>query len=107
MPDVRSATPEDAEAIATINAESWQAAYQRLMPAAYLQALPAPDEAERWRRSLAEQLARGKRTLVAVAEGDASVIGYATVGPDERGPGALLYLMYVAPLWWVGERGAR
>jgi ribosomal protein S18 acetylase RimI-like enzyme len=76
---IRSAVPDDAEAIARINVHTWQVAYAGLMPAQFLaEKRPSPpaDNLRAW-------LARTDRpgdSLVAVDERGA-VVGYTHFGP--------------------------
>ena len=96
---IRTGTVADAAAIAAVDVASWRAAYGDIMPDAYLDALAVVRKTSDWQRSLGRERERGRRTLV--AEADGGVVGFATVGPDAELPGAgLLFLMYVAPEWW-------
>jgi ribosomal protein S18 acetylase RimI-like enzyme len=97
--EVRVATPEDADAIARVQQETWRAAYAHVFPADEL----ATDfiDAERWRRNIAIPPA-GWTTFVA----GEPVVGFACVGPsrDEHGLGEL-YALYVHPTAWSRGTG--
>jgi GNAT superfamily N-acetyltransferase len=97
---VRRAAPEDAASLAAVEALSWRAAYQGLMPDAFLDGLSHEQMTTDWHQNLLKHGLRGrKRVLVAVA--DAGEIGFVRVGlgedEDEIG---LLYLLYVLPEYW-------
>ncbi len=101
---VRHAVPEDAPAIATVDVASWRAAYEGVMPAAYLAGLNVGQKADGWRRGIERDAGKGKRTLVVEAEG--RVAGFAVVGSDDDAGFGLLWLMYVDPAFW-GKGAAR
>jgi GNAT superfamily N-acetyltransferase len=99
---IRPATPEDAEAIERIRIRGWQVAYRHVFPPAELDALPVD-----WSRWL-EWLARpepGHRCFV--AEDEAGLLGWVTVGPsafpDRFGE---VHGLYVHPDRW-GEGAGR
>jgi hypothetical protein len=46
---LRRATPEDAAALAAVEARCWRAAYRGLMPEAYLTGLSEADKTDAWR----------------------------------------------------------
>lgn len=97
---VRPAAVEDADALAMIEVESWQAAYRGLMPDAFLDGLPQAEKAESWRRTLSNLgYPGGKRVLVAA--GEAGLVGLVSVGPTP-GPEnqGLIYLLYILPEYW-------
>jgi GNAT superfamily N-acetyltransferase len=74
---IRPAVPADALAVARVHVRVWQAGYQGLLPAAYLEALRAEDRAARYTFGAAS----GPATSVA-AEGEA-ILGFATIMDDE------------------------
>ena len=92
---VRSATPDDADAIERIRTDTWRATYRGLMPDWVLDSL-GYDGAGRRRRMA--QLPPG--VFVLVAEHDGEVIGFANGGPsrvdDPAHPGEI-YAIYVLP----------
>jgi GNAT superfamily N-acetyltransferase len=98
---VRLAHGGDALAVETIRVHGWRVAYRHILPAAELDALPI--DAARWRERF-EKPPPGWTTFV--AEHDATVIGFAAVGPsrDEKGLGEL-YAIYVDPASWSGGAG--
>lgn len=51
---IRKATPEDALHIATIHVETWQHAYQGLIPNDYLDKLSIPERAKKWKEMLTD-----------------------------------------------------
>src|SRR5690349_492326 len=93
---VRLATEADAHAIESIRVRGWRVAYRHVFPAADLDGLPI--DSERWRVRL-ESPPKGWTTFV--VEGEAGVVGFASVGPsrDEDGVGEL-YAIYVDPDAW-------
>jgi RimJ/RimL family protein N-acetyltransferase len=96
---VREATPEDAEAIAEVSVESWRAAYDGLMPAAFLEGLSLSEEAGGWNRRLGQPDPRGRHTSLAIEGG--RVVGFVTSGPDPDEPMVgLVFLMYARPRSW-------
>ena len=96
---VRRATLDDALAIATIHVRAWQAAYQGIVAAAFLDSLSVEEREARWRKNLTEGA-----SAMYVAEGPDGVIGWASVGgcrdPDATPTTAELWAIYVAPDRW-------
>ena len=74
---LRRARPEDAEAIERIRIRGWQAAYRHVFPAAELDAMVV--DATWWVERLAHP---GPAGACFVAEDDAGMLGWATVGPS-------------------------
>jgi ribosomal protein S18 acetylase RimI-like enzyme len=107
MVELRDATPDDAEAIATVHVASWQVAYRGLMPDVVLDGLSVDDRAHRW----AERLAvRAPRTHTVLVVDDDAVLGFASTGParDDDDPAAgELYAIYLDPRAWSRGHGAR
>lgn len=91
---IRTAMLRDAEAIASIQEESWRSAYQGVIPHLHLQRLLARQGGV-WRR---ERLEAGEQALLLVL-GDQPQ-GYASIGPARKG-GALgageIYELYLRP----------
>ena len=87
---IRPGTPEDAEAVARVHVETWQAAYAHVLPQDRLRTLSVENRAEIHRRS-----------PPLVAEVDGALVGFVAVGPthDENGDGEL-YAIYVHPDHW-------
>jgi ribosomal protein S18 acetylase RimI-like enzyme len=87
---IRPGTPDDAEAVARVHVETWQAAYAHALPQDRLRTLSVENRAEMHRRS-----------PPLVAEVDGAVVGFVAVGPthDEKGDGEL-YAIFVHPDHW-------
>jgi GNAT superfamily N-acetyltransferase len=88
---VRLGTADDAEGVARVQVETWQAAYAHALPAEQLQALSMEAAVERHRR--------WPPTFVAEVGG--SIVGFVSVGksrdPDTDGE---LFAIYVHPEHW-------
>jgi len=97
---IRSATPDDAEAVERIRVRGWQAAYRQIFPPALLDGMPL--DWSRWRARL-DRPPGGWSILVGEAEW--RVVGFAAMGPDRDGtPAGELFALYVDPDRW--SRGA-
>jgi len=103
---VRTATPQDAEAVAGVQVRSWQVGYRGLLPDDYLDGLDPDDRRARYTFGITG--ADQPSTVVAVEDG--VICGFATTGPsrdaDVPDAGELLAL-YVDPRAWgrgVGRR---
>ena len=88
---VRPGTPEDAEGVARVHVETWQAAYAHTLPPQQLAALSveeAVDRSRRWPPTF-------------VAERDREIVGFVSVGAG-RDPGSdgELFAIYVHPQAW-------
>ncbi|WP_022925841.1 GNAT family N-acetyltransferase [Serinicoccus marinus] len=106
---LRAATPEDAEAVATVRVAGWWGAYPGLLPSPLLHALDVPDEAARRRARWAEQHADPRGTDL-LAEVDGLVCGWAVAGHSrdpERPQDGELYGLYVIPRLWSAGIGHR
>jgi ribosomal protein S18 acetylase RimI-like enzyme len=92
---VRPATAADADAMARVHCESYEAAYDR--------ARDPVRTRERWRAMVAEP---GVATFAAVDDGE--IVGVLSVGParDESGDGEV-YVIYVHPDRWGSSAGQR
>jgi GNAT superfamily N-acetyltransferase len=88
---VRPGTPEDAEGVARVHVETWQAAYAHTLPQRQLAALSVAEAVERSRRW----------PPTFVAERDGEIVGFVSVGAG-RDPGsdAELFAIYVHPEAW-------
>jgi len=88
---VRLGTADDAEGVARVQVETWQAAYAHALPAEQLQALSMEAAVERHRR--------WPPTFVAEVSG--GIVGFVSVGksrdPDTDGE---LFAIYVHPEHW-------
>ena len=94
---IRPGTPEDAEAVARVNVETWQAAYAHALPRERLMNL-----------SVQERVAFWRSWPPLVAEVDGEIVGYVAVGASSEGDGGgELFAIYVHPDHWrtgVGRR---
>jgi ribosomal protein S18 acetylase RimI-like enzyme len=99
VPTIRSATADDARAIATIHVEAWRAAYRGIVPDEYLDSLSIDGRESTWRQNL---LAADTSTWVA-QESDA-VVGWISAGPsrdtDADRSADEIWAVYVAPERW-------
>jgi GNAT superfamily N-acetyltransferase len=88
---IRLGTPDDAEGVARVHVETWQAAYAHALPHEQLQALSLEDAVERSRRW----------PPTFVAEHDGEILGFVSVG-SSRDPGTdgELFAIYVHPQHW-------
>lgn len=117
---VRTATLADADSIGRIHVRSWQAAYQGVVPQAYLDGLDEDERTGEWRRILRGEVPVGDLPLPLniVVELDGETIGFANIGAfrqpdagsqtprsDAERPGEL-WAMYVDPEHWGGGAGA-
>lgn len=95
MPTIRTATPTDASAIATIHVRSWQHAYRELLPADKLAALSIEDRSQVFEQRLSDP----DPMHYLVAEENDTVIGFAGWGPTNPPESAvrMLYSIYLAP----------
>jgi ribosomal protein S18 acetylase RimI-like enzyme len=92
---VRTATAADARAIARVQVAAWRAAYDGIVPRAFLDGMLEEEWAERRRGNL---LAEGAVTLVAEEAG--AVAGFVFAGPPREVPpgyDAEVYALYVLP----------
>lgn len=96
---IRPAGPEDVDAVTEVHLRTWQAAYEHIFGAERLATI---DRARRW--TIAERSIASGGT--AVAELDARVVGFVSVGPstDVEGEGEL-YAIYVRPEAWGTRAG--
>jgi len=87
---IRPATPEEAEAVARVQVESWRAAYAHALPAEGLAGL-----------SLEVRADLHRRFPPLVAEADGEIVGFVSVG-EGRDPGTdgELLAIYVHPEHW-------
>jgi ribosomal protein S18 acetylase RimI-like enzyme len=87
---IRPGTAEDAEGVARVQVETWQAAYAHVLPHKHLQALSVERRAEQWRDY-----------PPIVLEVDGEVVGFVSVGAsrDDDADGEL-YAIYVYPHHW-------
>jgi GNAT superfamily N-acetyltransferase len=94
---IRPAIPDDALAVAEVHVRSWQAAYQGLLPAGYLDGLRPEARAARYDFTHADP--QNPRTIV--AEFDGAICGFATTMPSGDLPGhGELCALYLLPSFW-------
>ncbi len=86
--------------IGIVHVRSWQAAYQGRFPQEYLDGLDSVQRGEAWRRHFERGTRDGE--VVLVADLDASVVGFASVGPsrDEDGDHGEVRAIYLLPERW-------
>jgi ribosomal protein S18 acetylase RimI-like enzyme len=100
---VRRAAVGDAVAIAVVHVRAWQAAYQGLLPQAYLDGLDPGQRREGWERILAETAWPQPATLL--AEDAEGVVGFTRLCPtrDQDGDPAMvgeITCIYLLPAVW-------
>ena len=100
---VRSPCEADADAMGSVHARAWRAAYSGgLMPDEFLESLSAQVRAEMWRQRLAQPVADRSARFV-VEDPTGVVVGFARVGPEGReaeARGGELYVINVDPDSW-------
>lgn len=100
MLNLRSATPDDAQTMASVHIAAWRAAYRGLVPDSFLAAL---DHGRRTAR-FQEFLGAGAHNTY-IIEHDNETVGHLTIGPcrdadlDERAVGEI-WGIYLAPKHW-------
>ncbi|MFK4443385.1 ribosomal protein S18 acetylase RimI-like enzyme [Caballeronia udeis] len=113
---IREATAGDAQAIATIHVDAWQAAYRGILPDAYLANLIVAQRSEAWRKSI---IAGRPRVLIAYADvhsdtpsnAPGTILGWVAFGDSRDGDKdhrwGEVETLYIAPWCWrkgVGRR---
>ena len=78
MVELRAATPDDAQAIATVHVASWRVAFRGLLPDDVLDNLSASDRTRIWAERLT--VAAPRTGILLVVDGTA-VLGFASTGP--------------------------
>jgi GNAT superfamily N-acetyltransferase len=78
---VRTAAPDDAAAIARIQAAAWRAVYGEVLPAEVLDELDSSVAQGRWREAVTAPPTPRHRVLVAMTGAD--VVGFAAFGPTD------------------------
>ena len=97
---IRSATPADALAIATLHLRSWQWAYRGQVPESYLASLTAliPERERRWQEILSRPPSQERNWLAWRAD---SLRGFASTGacrdPDSSSQLGEVYAIYLDP----------
>jgi ribosomal protein S18 acetylase RimI-like enzyme len=98
LPTVRPATLEDAAELAAVRISAWRAAYDAILPAAFLAAMNLEQDERRWRERMNRD---GREDLVCTA--DNQIAGYASFGPDRDGAPATtgeVAALYLRPEFW-------
>lgn len=106
---VRPAVVGDAAEIGRLQNETWQLAYQKVLPHEVLVSVDAGRFADSWRAAIAEPPTPAHQVLVALEE--SATVGFVAFGPDaDRQPDdpapettAAISTMLVEPRW--GRRG--
>ncbi|SNY92080.1 Ribosomal protein S18 acetylase RimI [Cohaesibacter sp. ES.047] len=109
---LRSATPEDAGAIAHLKVVCWQHAYKGLLPKESLDRLDAEAEIHHWRDWLADD---GEDLIARLIAVDGEPVGYGLAGPmrtgdregEELETDAELYALYIHPDYQRSGHGQR
>lgn len=98
---IRTASADDADAIAQVHVASWREAYTGVIADDYLATLDVDERAERWREQLA---ADAGDTQVWVAEQEGALVGFASLAPsrDEDAERDTLEIpaIYLQPSAW-------
>ena len=104
---LRTATADDADAIAALHAESWRDAYRGLVPDDFLGAALDGERRQAWRERFAEP--DEERRLILLAVANDLLVGFTCVLADEAEPphGLLLHNLHVKPGWRGRGIGAR
>ena len=94
MNSLRTATTDDASAIAKVQVDSWRSAYRGLVSDDVLDSLSYETQASRWN----DILQRPDQHTFVVEEKSGTVIGFANGGPERRGDlgfAGELYAIYI------------
>lgn len=102
---IRSATVEDARAIALVRTRTWQSAYRGLIPDAFLDQMDPEANAQVWRERLSVWSEKHTTFVAEVVEDQGAhegsrVVGFCSCGPEREAdpfyPGEI-YALYVLP----------
>jgi ribosomal protein S18 acetylase RimI-like enzyme len=106
---IRAAVPGDAVDLGHVHVRAWREAYGGgLMPDDYLDGLSEQGRASMWRQSL-ENATPSRTARLVGASDDATVVGFAVVGPaggDRDAQPGELYAINVDPEHWGAGVGA-
>jgi GNAT superfamily N-acetyltransferase len=82
---IRTATPDDARAVAEVHVGSWRHAYRGMLPDEYLERLSVEQREAMWLAAFSDP---EDSTGAFVAEDDGRIVGFASFGParDEDAP---------------------
>lgn len=95
---IRQATEDDAEAIARVQAKTWESTYADLLPRQAIEGQFHPRHVGNWRRILRGPQGR----FVLVADADDEIIGFVSGGQSrdpKAGFTAEIYALYVLEIW--------
>ena len=96
---IRPAEPEDARAVAEIHVEAWRAAYESILPEAFLASLNVASRQEFWTQFLIK-----KKGRLLVAMDGMRMLGWINTGrcrDDDALPSdAEIWALYVSPAVW-------
>jgi ribosomal protein S18 acetylase RimI-like enzyme len=101
---LESATSKDCRAVAEVHVESWQRAYKKILPAAYLASLSVAEREVMW-QSLVER----EPSHLVLARSDNQVVGFIAFGAsrdaDAPADRAEIWAIYVKPAFWSAGAG--
>ena len=104
---VRTATVEDAVAIARVRVESWRSTYKGMIPQAYLDGMSVESSAALWDKALA---AANHRTHTFVAEDPEGIVGFSSgvlLAEPKQGYASELAAIYLRPSYQRNGLGTR
>jgi ribosomal protein S18 acetylase RimI-like enzyme len=103
---VRTATADDAGALAEIHVEAWRIAYRGLFPQAEIESIRVEQRRQFWKG----MLSRAGASKVDLAEDEAGVIAFCSYGPTrdaDTAGSAEIYALYAHPEKWRRGAGRR
>lgn len=97
---IRSAKVDDAQQIAQVHVQSWQAAYEGLLPEPYLDNLSVGSRVQQWTNGITNS-----PTLVDVCEEDDQIVGFVASGRSRGNDAQVkqfgeIYSIYLVPKVW-------
>jgi ribosomal protein S18 acetylase RimI-like enzyme len=94
---IRTATPDDAEPIARLDVETWQAAYAGILGTPYLAGLSPARRALGW----SNVIRRAPREVHVALAPEGAIVGFGSCGAARGDPGfsGEIFTLYVAPDW--------
>jgi ribosomal protein S18 acetylase RimI-like enzyme len=99
--EIRRAVPDDAGRLARVHVETWREAYRGILPGNYLDSLSVAPRVGWWKRYV------GNDAVVHVAEVDAAVVGFCSVGASDLDGWGEVFALYVHPTEWGEGHGRR
>ncbi len=97
-PKIRTATPDDAEAVAHAYVETWRDAYPGMLPDKVLIGLSEPRFSAFWQR----QIKAANDCVIVVDDPHAGIVGFGSAGgarDASLGHGGEVYTLYLLPDW--------